>query len=163
MLMFSLAIQALVRLITRECNLLLNRWYAEDGTLICTTAEVTKAPRNMKYSETGGGFHINVSRSRAYCPSMTSTALCPFLGTLPLHTPDEGGLVLLGSPLGNDTFVKAHLETKIESCIEALRPLPDIPDARMRFHLHRVTGPACRVEHDSRLNPRTLPPACRLL
>lgn len=88
---------------------------------------MTKALRVIKESGADAGFHISVSKSRAYCPSMTPTTLLPLLDAFPLHAPGEGGLVLLGAPLGTETFVKAHLETKIESCARALRPLEKSP------------------------------------
>ena len=112
-----------------------------------TIAEINKALNNIKCSGGDAGSHINISKCRAYWPSMTSTTLRPLLEAFLLYTRGDGGLVLPGAPLGNDTFVKAYLQTKIESCAEALRPLADIPEARMRFHLHRVTASVYRVEH----------------
>ena len=59
-------------------------------------------------------------------------------------------------PLGSDAFIKNYLQNKIQSCTDALRPLQDIPDARIRFHLHPGTGSVCRVEHTFRLTPSIL-------
>ena len=45
---------------------------------------------------------------------------------------------------------------KVYSCHTSLGLLDDIPDARIIFHIHRVTGSVCRVEHVFRLTPPEL-------
>ena len=66
MLLFSLAVQPLIRRISRECNLSLKMWYADDGTLIGTVPEVTKALTILKTYGPDIGFTMNVSKCRAY-------------------------------------------------------------------------------------------------
>ncbi len=43
MFQFSLALQPLTHKIAHECDLEINRWYADDGTLIGRIEEVSKA------------------------------------------------------------------------------------------------------------------------
>ena len=98
MLLFSLAIQPLVRRVSQECSLALNRWYADDGTLIGPIAEVTKALRILRDEGPAAGFHINIAKSRAYWPTATPENMSRHLHTFPLQVPDDEGLVLLGAP-----------------------------------------------------------------
>ena len=156
MLLSSLAIQPLVRRLRQECRLALNRWYADDGTLIIPIAKVAKALRILRDEGPAAGFQINIAKSRAYWPSATPENMSRLLHTFPLQVPDEEGLVLLGAPLGTGAFVRQHLMQKVYSCHTYLGLLDDIPDSRIRFHLHRVTGSVFRVEHVFRLKPPEL-------
>lgn len=163
MLLFSLALQPLVRRITRECSLLLNRWYADDGTLIGTIPEVTKALRILHTFGPSMGFRMNISKCRAFWPTTEPSLLESLTTSFPLHVSQEGGIALLGAPLGTDEFMRSFLEEKIEAVSNSLTLLDSIPDARIRFHLHRVSGSVCRVEHVFRLTPPriSLPSAIR--
>ena len=153
MLLFSLAVQPLIRRISRECNLSLNRWYADDGTLIGTIPEVTKALTILKTSGPDIGFTMNVSKCRAYWPSTNPTSLQTMTHSFPLQITQDGGIALLGAPLGTGAYIKDFLDTKITSVSDSLKLLDDIPDARVRFHMHLVTGSVCKVEHVFRLTP----------
>ena len=163
MLLFSLAIQPLVQRISTECRLSLNRWYPDDGTLIGPIHEVRKAMTILTQAGSHIGFSINVEKCRAFWPTTRPEKSLPLTESFPMHVSGDGGISLLGAPLGTDTFMADFLDTKIKTCSVSLSLLDDIPDARIRFHLHRVTGSVCRVEHSFRLTPPrvSLAPAIR--
>lgn len=155
MLLLSLAIQpagcpesraALVSCLSRHCRLALNRWYADDSTLVGPIDEVLKALTILRHNGPASGFYLNISKCRAYRPTTTPANLSRLLKIFPLHSSRDGGLVLLGAPLGTDAYIRQHLN-EVHSCQASLRLLDDIPDPRSRFHLNRVTCSACILEH----------------
>ena len=163
MLLFSLALHRLIRRITQTCNLLLNRWYADDGTIIGTVAEVTKALKILQMSGPRLDSHMNISKCQAFWPTTTPSLLKSSTQTFPLHVSSKGGIALLSAPLGTEAFVKSYLQAKVDSVSDSLILLDSIPDARIRFHLHRVSSSVCRVEHFFRLTAPviSLPTAIR--
>lgn len=66
MLLFSLAIQPIIRHLSRECTLLLYKWYVDDGVLIRPINEVAKALKIRKDSGPEIGFQIKISKTRAF-------------------------------------------------------------------------------------------------
>ena len=153
MLLFSLALQPLITRISRECNLSLNRWYADDGTLIGTIPEVTQALIILKTS----GPDIGVFDERLEMSRISAlhepTALQTMTHSFPLQITQVSSIALLSAPLGTGEYIKEFLGTKITSVSDSLKLLDDISDTRVRFHMHRVTGSVCKVEHVFRLTP----------
>ena len=49
--------------------------------------------------------------------------------------------------------MERRLQNKLDMCNNALSLIEDIPDARIKFHLHRLCGSACRAQHLFRLVP----------
>ena len=83
MLLFSLALQPLVRRLSVQCRPALNRWYADDGTIVGPIDEVIKALTILRDEGPGFGFYRNISKYRAYWPSSTSDNLSRLLTVFP--------------------------------------------------------------------------------
>lgn len=64
--------------------LALNRWYADDGTLIGPIKEVAKALCILSDEGYAAGFHIIISKSRAYWPTSTQKNISRLLQNFPL-------------------------------------------------------------------------------
>lgn len=65
-LLFALALHPLVRNIDSCCNLDLQAWYFNDGTLIGDTFEVSKALSIMQEEVVSRGLHMNISKTAVY-------------------------------------------------------------------------------------------------
>ena len=61
------------------------------------------------------------------------------------------GLNLLGIPIGTTQCVDPQIEKKLDSCATILESLNDIPDTRIKFHMHRVSASACKIDNPFRL------------
>lgn len=94
---------------------------------------------------------MNIDKFRTYWPTTTSANLSRLLKMFPLDVVYERGIVLLGVPLGTETFFRQHFLYKVHSCNESLHLPEYIPDARTPFHLHRVTATICPVDDVFRL------------
>lgn len=62
MLLFSLALQPLIRKITRGYGVKLNRWYGNNGTLLGPVDEVSQALRTLYLESTEFSIAIYSSR-----------------------------------------------------------------------------------------------------
>ena len=72
---------------------------------------------------------------------------------IPLHVVPDGGFDILGAPVGSRAYMERRLQDKLDTCNDALSLIEDIPGARIKFHLHRMSGSACRAQHLFRLVP----------
>lgn len=97
MLLLSLAVQPLIRRISEECHLLLNKWDIDDGTPISTIPEVTRALSILQERGHDIGFHMNVSKCRAYWPTTLQASLTSLTQQFPSQVSNDGGLSLLGA------------------------------------------------------------------
>ena len=163
MLLFSLATHELFRKIEEECHLPLNVYYADDGIIAGPIAEIKKALQLLQNLGPEYQFFVNMSKTRAYVPSGSATTIAGLTELLPEENISSMGISLLGIPIGKRQYIDARIREKLDSCAAILDSLKDIPDARIKFHMHRVTASACKVYHLFRLtNPRhSLPHALK--
>lgn len=153
MLLFSLSIHPLIRRISRECNLLMNRWYADDGTIIGRISEVHRALRILQTDGPTHHFWINSSKTKAFWPIMTTSKLSDICRATGIDTTPKQGLPLLGVPVGTDEYMASHVNDKLEQSQSLLTSLAAVPDPQIRFHLHRLTASTCKMLHLFRLLP----------
>ena len=153
MLLFSLALRPLTRPISQSCNVLMNRWYADDGTIIGRIDEVVKALEIIKKEGPKYRFYLNPAKTRVFWPKQRSDNLQSLTAVDSLHVIEEGRVDLLGAPIENELYMAQYLKEKPKKCNTALSHLHCIPEARTRFHLHHVSGSACRMQHLFRLVP----------
>ena len=151
MLLFSLALRPLNRLTLQSCDVLMNRWYADDGTIIGRIDEVVKALEIIKKEGPKYRFYLNPAKNRVFWPKQRSDNLQALTAVDSLHVIEDGGVELLGTPIGTELYMAQYLKEKLKKCNTALSHLHCIPEARTRFHLHRVSGSACRMQHLFRL------------
>ena len=60
---------------------------------------------------------------------------------------------LLGVRIASREFMGKKLLDEIDECNTALSQIDSITEPRTKFHLHRICGSACRVQHIFRLVP----------
>ena len=156
MLLFSLSVKPLVCRISLDCHLLLNRWYADDGTFVGRIPQFAKALCILQEIGPGIGFHMNISKCPVYCSAILPASLTSLTYQCPLQVADDGSISILGAPIETDYFKTAYLDAKINSCSGSLRLLNLIPDAEIQFTLQWMTGSVCRVEHVFRLTPPSI-------
>ena len=74
-LLFSLPLLLIIEEIKKECDLLLNVWYLDDGTLLGTAPEIAKALEIIQKKGPKLGLHLNLSKCEIFWPS---EGLCHF-------------------------------------------------------------------------------------
>ena len=131
----------------------MNRWYADDGTLIGQIDEVAKALDIITKQGPRFQFFLNSLKTRVFWPNRQADLLSPLLTVGPPRIIDAGGVDPLGAPIGSPNFMEKYIREKLKTCKTALAHLDHIPEARMPFHLHRVSASAYRLQHVFRLVP----------
>jgi hypothetical protein len=100
--------------ITSVCELRVNLWEADDGTLLGRIAEVAKALEIIRDAEDDTGYLMRLDKTSAWNHAMSA----PFLrvvGSRLLMSDDgapDAGIVLLGSPVGLPSFVHSFMNGK---------------------------------------------------
>ena len=165
MLLFSLVIQPILRALSLECpDLLLNIFYADDGTLIGTPETVARALAIIEREGPAVGYFIEPAKSKIFWPSMSLPRLQPLLTAYPtlqiqgtptgeISTGPTDGIVIFGAPLGSPAYIRHFLDTKMAALGRVLDDISAIPDPRLAFHLQRSTAGICRFTHLARLLP----------
>ena len=59
----------------------------------------------------------------------------------------EGGITVLGSPIGSDVFIKQQIDLAVKKMKGVLLLLERIDDAQVRFCLLRSCLGSCRINH----------------
>jgi hypothetical protein len=140
MLLFALAIQPLVLRIQSEFDLDLKLWYVDDGTLVGSVADVAKAYQILKDEVPKYCFFLVPHKTSLWWLTMDCVRLrllfdCRLdvdVNYLPLP-----GIILMGSPVGSDEFVKQHLSAKSAKVYVVLGMISDPDDAQIAMPLHR--------------------------
>lgn len=125
----------------------LNCRYADDGILIRRIEEVQKALEILQNFGPDFSIALKVSKTKAHWASTDLPALQTLRASVPIDIAQETGLVTLGAPVGSTQFTQTTLVDKLKECKRSHAPLTEIPDARIRFHLHRMTVSTCKVLH----------------
>lgn len=153
MFLFTLCLQPLVRQISNECDLVLNRWYADDGNLLGPISAVQKALKILVRKGPMYQFHLNPSKTTAYWPALSQEGIANLRKSVPLRLSQENGVEILGSRIGTDEYMRSHLMSLTKTCDKLLDTLRNVPNSHIAFHLHRVCASACKVQHAFRLTP----------
>ena len=149
MLLFSLVIHPLARAVDQATSLDVHRWYADDSTLVGRHEDICTAVEIIKEQGPALGFHINPTKSTLFWPVSNPQypSCAAVLAHFPTCTIAADGTDVLGAPIGNEDFTKTFLRSKISACQRTLGLIAQVPEARTRFHLHRVTASVCRINH----------------
>ena len=94
------------------CRLYFNDWYSDDGNIFGDIAQVAEAYRILVDEGPGHNFFLVKDKTSLWSPSMDVTRLKEIFDC-DIDTDDDGhpddGVVLLGSPVGNDAYVAEHV------------------------------------------------------
>jgi hypothetical protein len=130
-LLFAVGIQSMVFQIDDEVpGLLINEWYLDDGMFVGSYEEILQALTTLKSISPLLGLHLNTNKT-TYWRSTTCRDTPPSgFDPLTLGIPEslEDGLVVLGAPVGPNSFcinsVAARVR-KISNLLEALSTLQE--------------------------------------
>ena len=144
-LLFSLVLQPIIERIKRECpDLRINAWYLDDGLLAGKKEDLQRAvdilledgpPRGLFLSTAATVAPTLQPKSSIWCPSNPMGPDDPLARGIPMVR--ENGITLLGTPIGDHSFVQDKLKQKIEKVRSITEHLPLLHDAHLEFVLLR--------------------------
>jgi hypothetical protein len=116
-LLFCLGLQTLTSIIASRLgsSLLLSKFYLDDGVVIIRPDPASSQPITAEnvlqlIEDEGAPYGLILNRSKSICVPITDN------------------FKLLGSPVGNSTFVSAFVTRKIEKALALLAKVVDLPD-----------------------------------
>ena len=128
-------------------------WYLDDGTLIGTPEQIQAALQDLSSGLAAVGLSINRSKSVLWSPDpevVMQGALAAFA-----ITPVGDGVVVLGTPIGSDAFVKTHLSSVLRALKESWERLLSLGNTQAASQILRTClGPAKVVHLLRSLLPR---------
>ena len=175
MFLFSLVLQELVDLLQARCNLDLNVWCADDGTLIGTIAQLAIAASLLALHGPALGFHVEATKTRAWWPVVDweSDTKLPFgffthdtalehmdhTALSALHPLLSDGVRMLGSPVGTDLYVQTLFQKRMNRIDELLSAVSELQNPHTAMHMHRLCASVVQIVHILRSTPpsQTLP------
>ena len=157
MLLFSLAINDLVRRVGQECNLMLNAWYADDAHLIGSIDQIGKALRLIREEGPRVNYLLQPAKSEIYWPTSATAPRKRLLRQFPMKQLTSG-MTMLGAPVGSVQFMQESLHELVNENDAALNNLDRLAhtghlDARIPYMLHRACLGQSRLNHAMRLTP----------
>jgi hypothetical protein len=136
MLLFSMVLQPLVLQIRRDIpELLANCWFADDGTLAGPRDDLIKAFKFLLKEGPLRGLHVSTTKCVVWCGSEDPLNEDPLDCGVPRA--NEGGVVVLGSPVGSPAFCNDVLEDRIQKIKNAIEKLPLLENPQAQFVLLR--------------------------
>lgn len=156
MLLFSLTIQPIIRSLSRECNLCLNRWYADDVTLAGRTESMASALRLLTTESLRYNLQPNAAKTRAFWPNMSSNQRLDYIVSLHLPSLKKKAWIYLGLPSAHETILSPFSPPN-SKCRSLLNCRDEIPNARVKHHFHRVTASASHEQQLFKLVPPRTP------
>ena len=158
MLLFSLTIHDLVLRVARETDLLFNAWYADDAHIVGSVNQIMKALRIVQQHGPQVNYILQPHKSEIFWPVASSVIRRPLLRCFPMRQLDGEGMLVLGAPIGNTSFMQQTVANIIDTCDETLARLRDLMgtgslDARVPFVLQRACLSQPKLNHVLRLTP----------
>ena len=130
-------------MIDTKCDLDVNLWYLDDGTLIGTRSEVLKALHIIM--SFGNGTILNLTKCELYWMDI-SDAFPEF----PPEIIRKDSLDLLGVPI---THPQTHFEGQLKKMAEALEKLTNMNDTQAEYCLLRSAINVGKLQHSLRNIP----------
>jgi hypothetical protein len=134
-LLFVLLLHPVVLKIQAECkSLLLNAWFLDDGILSGAREDLIKALDILVTDGPPRGLHLKPSKSNIWCGD-SNVSEDPLQRLIPKS--DPSGLIVLGAPVGDITFPRQTVLTRIAKIEAVHRLLPSLNNAQAEFCLLR--------------------------
>ena len=127
---------------------MLNGWYLDEGTIVGKLEDIKKAVSIIRQDGPARGLFLS---TEATSPVQKSTMWYPELDPSVLHPVglgipriQEPGIVLLGSPVGDNNFVHTVIEKKIQAVHDITQLVPTLKDPTQNLSSYDPASPCPR-------------------
>ena len=135
-LLFSLDLQPIIEKIQLEVpNLDINAWFHDDGVLVGSKEDLQKVVDIITMDGPPRGLFINLPKSTVWCPGDTGDTGVADPLDRGITRVTESGIILLGSPIGDDQFIKQAIHRRVDKVREITGLLPLLKDGHTEFVL----------------------------
>ena len=143
----------LLRIQAEVPNLRANAWIQDDGNLVGDKSSLQQALAIIRSDGPPRGLFLRADKSLVFCPRHPQGDQFPLEPEI--KRVSEGGVRVLGSPVGNAAFSKAFVEAKVDELEFLLGKLELLQDPHTQFALLRSCYSLPKLSYLT----RTAPPA----
>lgn len=149
----------LFALVLSECieeiklDLPFGAWYLDDGILGGNPKVVAHFFQRLLEIGPNYGLTVNTRKSSLCWPSKSMVGSELFPNTIERS---QDGLVILGTPVGIDSYVKEHLQLKVKQAFSTIEKLPLLNDPQIAFTLLSKCNGFSKVSYFLRSSPTSL-------
>jgi hypothetical protein len=122
-LLFSIGLQSIVLQLVEEVpELLLVAWFLDDGVLVGCPVDIVKAFLFLREASVKIGLHLSLTKTTFWRPpSCRGNSFQSFdSATLPIPEAGEGGVILLGAPIGLPEFCVSAVKSCVTKCVQLM-------------------------------------------
>ena len=136
-MLFALALHPLVHAINRSCELVLQAWYLDDGTIVGDTLAVAKALDIIRTEGPARGLFLNVDKTELFWP--VEDPRCRADGVFPsnIARPLHGVKLLGGSVSLDDSFCRDLASKRVSKTISLMEAIGKLNDPQCELLLLR--------------------------
>ncbi|KAL5713679.1 hypothetical protein ACHQM5_015733 [Ranunculus cassubicifolius] len=146
-LLFALVLHPLILKVVEECDLLLNAWYLDDGTIIGDTSEVAKALNIISKEGPKSGLHLNIDKTEVFWPKEDSRSRMEGLFPTNIVRP-VGGVKLLGGAVSTDKDFREGLALKrVEKAISLMSAISKLDNPQCELLLLRSCAGVAKLSY----------------
>jgi hypothetical protein len=136
-LLFSLLLHTLVLEIKAEFpDLDLNIWYLDDGTCVGRVETIAKVFAKVRDRGVAYGLRLNTKKTQIWWPTLDLTKL-EQLFPPEVERVNDPGIKLLGSMIGESSFINAFVLKKVQKIAAQVEALGELEDAQVQLLLLR--------------------------
>lgn len=135
LLLFALALHPLILRVEEACNLSINTWYLDDGSLVGDSLEIAKAYDIIRVEGPSRGLFLNSSKSEIFWPLKDERVDIP--GLFPVDIKKHvDGVKLLGGVVSSDVgFIDKVATLRAKKSLELMALLPKLQDPQSELLL----------------------------
>ena len=132
-LAFAIALHPILEKIALEVpSLSLHCWYLDDGVVCGCKEDLLKVLSIIELYGPSRG--LNLNRSKSFLYVLPDADAC--VNVLPPEIPlSQEGFVLLGAPIGSDSFCQLHAMKRVEKICDIISLLPHLGNSQVEFTL----------------------------
>ena len=124
-------------------------FYLDDGVVAGSCEAVQTMLSHLQTSFSSVGLEFNVDKTKASPPPE-----CPDAQPLlPWSWQQDGNIVVLGTPIGSDSFIMANLSERTKQASNLLHHIRDIDCPQTALSLARLCGSAAKMQYSMRTIP----------
>ncbi|XP_026428642.1 uncharacterized protein LOC113324540 [Papaver somniferum] len=145
LLLFALTLHPLILSIAKRCELELQAWYLDDGTVIGDTLMVAKALQIIQDEGAARGIFLNIRKTELFWPSPDPRAST--IGVFPPYiSRPEKGVKLLGAPFSLDAQFNADMVVRrVHKTVELVDAIEKLEDPQCELLLFRNCAGVSRL------------------
>lgn len=152
-LLFSLALHPLIHAINQSCELSLQAWYLDDGTLVGDTLMVAKALEIIRVQGPARGLFLNVDKTELFWPVVDPRGEVDGIFPANISRPLKGVKLLGGSVSADVDFCHDLVSRRVDKSLDLMEAIHKLNDPQCELLLLRNCAGVAKLSFTLRTSP----------